>query len=220
MDPIQFLEVRRCFNETRSNLPASARIMFDEFAILCVLHGNKGLSATQIAQAQGISCPTMTHRGDRLSSLGYISRERSGDDKRRLKCALTRKGTLFVRRTVRELAERASDEAKLKGLEPAEVAEIVARAGSLPMSADLLTLLCFAAADVASMPVMGIVGATALLQPTVSMAVLRLEEKGCIERPQDAQEGARRPMRRGSGCVLTEEGRRRSAELAELVRAL
>ena len=68
--------------------------------------------------------------------------------------------------------------------------------------------------------IMRIVESTALLQPTVSMAVLRLEENGAIERGESVGESGRRPMRRNSGCVLTEKGREMAQEIAAKVREL
>ena len=97
---------------------------------------------------------------------------------------------------------------------------LVAKMGTMPMSADALSLLCFAANDATSMPIMRIVESTALLQPTVSMAVLRLEENGAIERGESVGESGRRPMRRNSGCVLTEKGREMAQEIAAKVREL
>lgn len=216
----QYLEIRRCFNGVRRQTPAASRIIFDEFAILCTLHDNKGLSATQIAREQGISCPTMTHRGNHLAELGYMTRTASSDDRRRLRCSLSRKGTNYVHRTVQGIVECASDGSSLKAMETSEIVGLIAKMGTMPMSADALSLLCFAANDVSSMPIMRIVEITSLLQPTVSMAVLRLEETGAIERAENAVEGARRPMRRSSGCVLTDKGREAAREVADRVRAL
>ena len=216
----QYLEIRRCFNGVRRQTPAASRIIFDEFAILCTLHDNKGLSATQIAKEQGISCPTMTHRGNHLTELGYMTRSASTDDRRRLRCSLSRKGTSYVHRTAQSIVEGAPEDSSLKAMETSEVVALVAKMGTMPMSADALSLLCFAANDASSMPIMRIVEATALLQPTVSMAVLRLEENGAIERAENAGEGGRRPMRRSSGCVLTDKGRGMAQEIAARVSEL
>lgn len=220
MDLNQYLEIRRRFNGVRQETPAASRIIFDEFAILCTLHDHKGLSATQIAQEQGISCPTMTHRGNHLAQLGYMTRAASNDDRRRLRCTLTRKGTSYVHRTAQAMVEEAVEDSPLVGLEPSDIVPLVAKMGSMPMTADALTLLCFAMRDARSMPVMQIVEATSLLQPTVSMAVLRLEGADCIERPEVSPTTNRRPMRRNSGCVLTDKGAEMAQEIAAKVQAL
>lgn len=220
MESNQYLEIRRCFNTIRQETASASRIIFDEFAILCTLHERKGLSATQIAAEQGISCPTMTHRSSHLAQLGFMTRQASNDDRRRLRCMLTRKGSTYVHRTIQAIIDASNEEAGLKGMDPADLVPVVARMGSLPITADLLTLLCFAHAGVKSMPVMRIVEMTALLQPTVSMAVLRLEGSGCIERPDASPTVGRRPMRRGSGCVLTELGAQMAAEIQEKVAQL
>jgi len=220
VDLNQYLEIRRCFNGIRQEAPSSSRIIFDEFAILCTLHERKGLSATQIANEQSISCPTMTHRGNHLSQLGYMTRTASNDDRRRLRCMLTRKGSTYVHRTAQAIIDKSGEEYGLKGYEYADLIPVIAKMGSMPMTADSLTLLCFAMNNASSMPVMRIVEATSLLQPTVSMAVLRLEGSGCIERPVTSPAAGRRPMRRDSGCVLTELGVQMAATIAERVASL
>lgn len=220
MDLNQYIEIRRCFNAIRSHTPAASRIIFDEFAILCTLHDRKGLPATEIASEQGISCPTMTHRGNHLAQLGYLSRAVSDEDRRRLRCTLTRKGTAYVHRTIETIIAQADPSAGLADAEVSEVIPIIAKMGTMPMSADALTLLCFAHANLRSMPIMHIVEATALLQPTVSMAVLRLEGSGCIERPEGVPITGRRPVRRNSGCVLTDAGAEMAQEIARYVSEL
>ncbi len=216
----QYLEIRRCYNRMRRETPSSSRITFDEFAILCILHQRKGLSSTQLAAEQGVSCPTMTHRGNHLAQLGYMTRSSSDSDRRRLRCALTRKGTSYVNRTVQRIAQAADPASGLAELEPSEVVSLVTKMGSRPMSADELTLLCFAHADTRSMPIVRIVEATSMLQPTVSMAVLRLEGSGCIEHAEGRSATGRRPMRRSSGCVLTDAGAEAAARVARQVEEL
>ena len=149
-----------------------------------------------------------------------MTRAASNDDRRRLRCMLTRKGSSFVHRTAQALIDRSGEEYGLKGLEYGDLIPMVSKMGSMPMTADSLTLLCFAMNDVRSMPVMRIVEATSLLQPTVSMAVLRLEGSGCIERPAATPAAGRRPMRRDSGCVLTDLGVEMAATIAERIAQL
>lgn len=206
MNVNQYLEIRRCYNRMRRDAPSASRITFDEFAILCILHQRKGLSSTQLAAEQGVSCPTMTHRGNHLAQLGFMTRSSSDSDRRRLRCALTRKGTSYVNRTVQRIAQAADPASGLAELEPSEVVALVTKMGSHPMPADDLTLLCFAHAEARSMPIVRIVEATSMLQPTVSMAVLRLEGAGYVEHAEGRSATGRRPMRRNSGCVLTDAG--------------
>ncbi len=220
MDVTQYIEIRRRFNALRKEAPAASRMIFEEFAILCALHEHKGYSATQIASEQGISCPTMTHRSNHLTQLGYMTRTASNDDRRRLRCMLTRKGTSYVHRTVQSIVDASDEAAGLKSLEMADLVPLVAKMGSMPMAADAFALLCFAHADVRSMPVMRIVEMTAMLQPTVSMAVLRLEEAGCIERSEITSLAGRRPMRRSSGCTLTDRGVEAAQEVVRRVEGL
>lgn len=220
MDINRYFEIRRSFNALRRETPAASRVIFDELAILCTLHDRKGLSATQLAEDLGISCPTMTHRGNHLDQLGYMARIPSLDDRRRLRCSLTRRGLTYVNRTCQAIIDAAPEGSSLKGLEAGELIPVIARMGAVPMTADSLTLLCFAVCGKQSMPVMRIVEETELLQPTISMAVLRLEGSGCIERPEEAPVVGRRPMRRSAGCVLTEKGATRAAMIAEVIQGL
>ncbi len=220
MELNQYLEIRRCFNGVRQKAAASARIIFDEFAILCILHDRKGLSATEIATEQGISCPTMTHRGSHLTQLGYMARESSNEDHRRLKCTLTRKGSAYVTRIAKAIIDAADENSGLKELDAAGMIALIAKMGTLPLTADSLTLVCFAMANTNTMPIMSIVETTGLLQPTVSMAVLRLEGEGLIERSEASCTAGRRPMRRNSGCVLTNKGMKLAQDIAEKIKEL
>lgn len=220
MELSKYLEIRRCFNEIRQEAPSASRVIFDEFAILCTLHDRKGLSATELANEQGISCPTMTHRGGHLSQLGLITRASSADDRRRLRCSLTRKGTSYVNRTAAFILDLAQPPEDYVGVAPEQIIGMVARMGTVNMAADSLTLLCYENAAADSLPVMRIVETTALLQPTVSMAVLRMEKAGYIEENAVNAETGRRTMRREGGCVITPAGRRRAAELRAIVEGL
>ncbi len=220
MDVNQYLEIRRCFNRIRQGMPPSSRIVFDELAILCELHEHKGLSATQVAEYQNISCPTMTHRGAHLSQLGYLGRSSSNDDHRRLRCVLTRKGSSFISRTIASIVDASNPDVGLAEYEVSELIPVIAKMGSLSMSADSMALLCFKQSGAPSLSVMRIVEMTALLQPTVSMAIMRLEGVGCIETPDVSPEVGRRLARRNSGCVLTDAGRVVAEEVAQSVLAL
>ena len=220
VDVNQYVEIRRCFNRIRQGMPAASRVTFEEFAILCELHEHKGLSATQVAENQNISCPTMTHRGSHLSELGYLGRTSSNDDHRRLRCLLSRKGSSFVSRTIASLIDSSNPDAHLSEYEVSEMIPIIAKMGSLSMPADSMALLCFEQSGEPSLSVMRIVEMTALLQPTVSMAILRLEDAGCIETPELTPQVGRRLARRNSGCVITEEGRAAAEKVAEVIFAL
>lgn len=219
MDLGQYLSVRKRFSAQRRAMPAEGRLIFDEFAILCELHDRHNASASSIAAAQGISCPTMTHRSNHLCELGLMSREPDSKDRRKLRCALTRKGTSFVHRTCNAIAQGCEESTGIASMDVKDVVKLVARVGTLPMPADDIVLVSYPAFDVSSMTVMQIVDTTGLLQPTVSMAVLRLEKAGCIVRL--VAENADEPtVRRSVGCAITDAGLERAARLIESVERL
>lgn len=220
MDLNQYLEIRRAYNTLRKESPSSSRLIFDEYAVLCALHDRKDVTATDLARELGVSCPTMTHRGNHLAELGYLSRKPSHEDRRRLRCTLTRRGLTYVNRISQIILEEKPADSTLVGLDVLSFIPIVARMGSLPMTADSLTLLCFAISGAESMTVNRIVEETGMLQPTISMAILRLEGTGCLDRPGECPAAGRRPMRRGAGCTITAEGRAMAEEIAAEVKEI
>lgn len=216
----QYIEIRRTFNLLRRETPSGSRIIFDEFAILCALHGHTGLSAAELAQMQRTPRPTVAHRGRHLAGLGYVSRFASADDRRRMRCSLTRSGVGCVRSTCQAILDDCEEDESLASLEADDVVPIAQRMGSVPMTADTMTLLCFAAAGTRSLTITSVVAMTEMLQPTISMAVLRLEGSGCIERPEGAPLAGRRPTRRAVGCVLSDYGERAARQVARSIETL
>ena len=66
--------------------------------LLWLVKTRPGLSLRELAQAEGISAPSLSAHVDRLESLGLIRRVRSSDDRRRVGLELTREGRSTVRR--------------------------------------------------------------------------------------------------------------------------
>ena len=190
MDVKEFLSLRTSFNAVRRQMPSSSRIIFEEYSIMCLLKQEKVLSATQIAEKQRISCPTMTHRSSHLCLLGYLANTVNAKDRRRLDCQLTRKGT----NAVAKLTEKILQASKEKGLHldytSEEIEKIATRAGRVPTSADQCILLTYLTQSPDIQTIMQIVQKTSLLQPTVSMAVLRLKSESLIEHVIDANGSA------------------------------
>ena len=218
MDQGIFLDIRKCYSVVRQRTASSSRIIFDEFAILCILQRDKSLTASKLAALQGISCPTMTHRGNRLCDLGYMTRQSCAEDRRKLKCTITRRGNTFVNKTLQAIIDLAPAESELAGYDSARLADAVIRSASVPMAADSLVMLCFAHLEYAPMTVMHIVEVTGMLQPTVSMALMRLETDGLVDRGKGAS-GAT-ATRKESGCVLTKAGIAASKQILETVQEL
>ena len=66
--------------------------------LLWLVKSRPGLSLRELAQAEGISAPSLSAHVDRLETLGLIRRVRSTDDRRRVGLELTPEGRATVRR--------------------------------------------------------------------------------------------------------------------------
>ena len=66
--------------------------------LLWLVKSRPGLSLRELAQAEGISAPSLSAHVDRLESLGLIRRVRSSNDRRRVGLELTTEGRTTVRR--------------------------------------------------------------------------------------------------------------------------
>jgi DNA-binding MarR family transcriptional regulator len=85
--------------------------------LLWLVRTRPGLSLRELAQAEGISAPSLSAHVDRLESLGLITRVRSSDDRRRVGLELTPEGRTTLRRVrarrtswLAERLERLPDE--------------------------------------------------------------------------------------------------------------
>jgi DNA-binding MarR family transcriptional regulator len=66
--------------------------------LLWLVKSRPGLSLRELAQAEGISAPSLSAHVDRLETLGLIRRVRSSDDRRRVGLELTTEGRTTLRR--------------------------------------------------------------------------------------------------------------------------
>jgi DNA-binding MarR family transcriptional regulator len=66
--------------------------------LLWLVKSRPGLSLRELAQAEGISAPSLSAHVDRLEALGLIRRVRSNDDRRRVGLELTPDGRTTLRR--------------------------------------------------------------------------------------------------------------------------
>jgi DNA-binding MarR family transcriptional regulator len=66
--------------------------------LLWLVKTRPGLSLRELAQAEGISAPSLSAAVDRLEALGLIRRVRSTDDRRRVGLELTPDGRTILRR--------------------------------------------------------------------------------------------------------------------------
>jgi DNA-binding MarR family transcriptional regulator len=80
--------------------------------LLAVISSTPGLSLRELADAEGISPPSLSGHVDRLEAAGLILRVRSTDDRRRVGLELTKDGRATLRRVRARrttwLAERLS----------------------------------------------------------------------------------------------------------------
>lgn len=180
------MSVRRAYNIVRQTVEASERLTFEEFAILCRLDvAGVPVKTSAIAEYQGALRPTMTHRTNHLASLGLIERTEGESDRRNVVCAISDKG----RERVAELASLTRSQIPtgraLSRTSPERIRKYVDAMGSLFCKAGDLVLLGLYAAEEDSLTIMQIVDALGLLQPTVSMSVSSLAERGLAVRTHE-----------------------------------
>ena len=66
--------------------------------LLAVISSTPGLALRELADAEGISAPSLSGHVDRLEAAGLIRRVRSSDDRRRVGLELTKEGRAVLRR--------------------------------------------------------------------------------------------------------------------------
>ena len=199
MDLKEFMSVRRAYNTVRQMVEAKDRLTFEEFAILCRLsEAEEPIKTSAIAEYQGALRPTMTHRTNHLSGLGLIERAEGEVDRRNVVCSISEAG----RERVAELASLTRAQIPtgkaLSRTSPERIVKYADAMGALFCKAGDLVLLGLYAAEADALTIMQIVDALGLLQPTVSMSVASLGERGLVERSHEAgacreDRGARRP---------------------------
>ena len=87
MDLREDMSVRRAYNVVRQKVESDKRLTFEEFAILCRLSmADTTLKTSAIAEYQSALRPTMTHRTNHLSGLGFIERGEGDTDRRNVVC--------------------------------------------------------------------------------------------------------------------------------------
>ena len=187
VDLKEYMSVRRAYNIVRQGGSSEERLTFEEFAILCRLEAvGEPMKTSAIAEYQGALRPTMTHRTNHLASLGLIERAEGAEDRRNVVCSISERG----RARVEELSDltRAQIPAgrALSRTSAERIRKYVDAMGSLFCKAGDLVLLGLYAAEGEPLTIMQIVDALGLLQPTVSMSVSSLVERGLATRAHDA----------------------------------
>lgn len=209
------MSVRRAYNAVRQMVESKERLTFEEFAILCRLsEANEPVKTSAIAEYQGALRPTMTHRTNHLDGLGLIVRAEGEKDRRNVVCSISEKG----RECAMELASLTRSQIPtgraLSRTSPERIIKYVDAMGSLFCKAGDLVLLGLYAAEEDSLTIMQIVDALGLLQPTVSMSVSSLGERGLVVRSHES-DGSHT-----TSVSLTEDGVTCAEALVERIEAL
>ena len=216
MDLKEYMSVRRAYNLVRQQVAAKERLTFEEFAIICHLcEADEPVKTSAIAEYQGALRPTMTHRTNHLETLGLIERAEGTRDRRNVVCSVSDAG----RERVAELAELTCEQIPtgraLSRTAPERILKYVDAMGSFFCKAgDLVLLGLLAAEDGEALTIMQLVDALGLLQPTVSMSVSTLAERGLVERGHGSSSS------HTTSVSLTDEGRAAADGLAARISEL
>ena len=97
--------------------------------LLWLVKRSPGLSLAELAAEEGISPPAMSGHVDRLERAGFLRRERSTDDRRRVGLRLTDDGERLMRRIRARRTSWLAD--RLRTLEPAELEAVEAAVPAL-----------------------------------------------------------------------------------------
>lgn len=209
------MSVRRAYNIVRQTVDSSRRLTFEEFAILCHLDAaGAPVKTSDIAVYQGALRPTMTHRTNHLSSLGYIDRSEGSVDRRNVVCSISDSGREAADELCCLTCSQIPTGRSLSRTSPDRIRKYVDAMGGLFCKAGDLVLLGVYDSDEDSLTIMQLVGALGLLQPTVSMSVTSLEEEGLVHRAHGVG-GAHT-----TSVGLTEAGEARVSELIEGIEQL
>ncbi len=201
MELREYMSVRRAYNLVRQEAESSQRLTFEEFAILCRLDLLEApLKTSEIADYQGALRPTMTHRTNHLASLGYIDRDEGTVDRRNIVCTISDDGSEFVRSLALRTRSKIPAGQPLARTSAERLCKYVDAMGSVYCTAGELVLLALYGED-EQCTVTHLVDKLGLLQPTVSMSVSALVEKGLVERVRN-ESGSTRSM----FIVLTQAG--------------
>ncbi len=82
-----------------------ANVSFSQFFLLAHLDQTEHLTMSKIARQMGHTTAAATGLVDRLEGLGYVTRAHSREDRRKVFCAITKKGSQLVERVKLDLAE-------------------------------------------------------------------------------------------------------------------
>lgn len=216
MELREYMSVRRAYNLVRQESDTSRRLTFEEFAILCRLDVvGEALKTSAIAEYQGALRPTMTHRTNHLAKLGYIDRDEGKVDRRNIVCAISDDGRAEVRHLAELTRKHIPAGQPLARTTDERIRKYVDAMGAVYCTAGELVLLALLAEGDHTCTVTKLVESLGLLQPTVSMSVSSLIEKGMVQRDYTAAGSAR-----SGSIILTPEGRACAQRLVDRITAI
>lgn len=202
MELREYMSVRRAYNLVRQSTDSSERLTFEEFAILCRLDlTDVAIKTSDIAEYQGALRPTMTHRTNHLAALGLIDRGEGKIDRRNIVCTISEDGRTYVRRLAERTRSQIPTGRPLARTSSDRVRRYVDAMGAVYCTAGDLVLLALSLESEGRSTVTRLVERLGLLQPTVSMSVSSLAERGLVVRDASSQVPTR-----SNAIVLTEKG--------------
>ena len=217
MELREFMSVRRAYNIVRQETEGPERLTFEEFAILCRLSlSPRPMKTSEIADYQGALRPTMTHRANHLSDLGYIERDEGTSDRRNIVCSISPEGRARMMDLAKKTCARIPTGQPLARTSPDRICKYVDAMGSVYCTAGELVQLClYVNAEGEGCTVTSLVARLGLLQPTVSMSVATLARRELVERKRIPGMSMR-----STTIFLSEKGYEATRPLAERIESL
>ncbi len=213
MDVKEYITVRRAYNIVRQKVPPAERLTFEELAVLALLSSSaKPVPTSSIANWQHALRPTMTHRANHLAALGLIERGEGQTDRRNVVCAITERGEERLSELCSEFRQVLAHGKVLTRIDTARIKQYLLAMGQYYVQASDLVLVSLALSPREGVPIALMVGSLGLLQPTVSMSVQSLEERGLAKRDI--------PGAKAVKACLTDKGRMRAEDLIVCIEAL
>ena len=216
MELREYLSVRRAYNLVRQKTEAEKRLTFEEFAILCRLDmASEPVKTSEIASYQGALRPTMTHRTNHLATLGFIERGEGVNDRRNIECKISEEGREYVRALSQATYAQIPAGQPLARTPKDRLRRYVDAMGSVYCTAGQLILVTILANENERNTVTSLVDNLGFLQPTISMSIASLADKGLVVRAHTEGVGAR-----SHDIKLTDEGRAEALTVADKIAAI
>lgn len=215
LDLKEYMSVRRAYSIVRQAVASDERLTFEEFAIICHLRElGEPVKTSAIAEYQGALRPTMTHRTNHLEKLGLIERSEGTSDRRNVVCSVSEKGAERALELAGLTCDQIPNGHALSRTSPDRLVKYVDAMGGFFCKAGELVLLGLRSLEGESATIMRLVDTLGLLQPTVSMSVASLADRGLVERERSAAGAHTTSVR------LTHDGEQAADELVEKIEAL